>query len=137
MGDSLALTLASKKATDLHRDMRRYATTFQMTNTSTTKDAAKALRAFKKAARQSTANSLLAGRESIIPTITKSNDEDYNNQDDVNSDNNRVYQINQQLKGGVETEAAKPEELPIRVTTRSQKKKVSHIAIAFSSCVQI
>jgi hypothetical protein len=48
-----------------------------MTNTSTTKDAAKALRAFKKVARQSTANSLLAGRESIIPTIAESDDEDY------------------------------------------------------------
>ena len=50
-----------------------------MTNASTIKDAAKALRAFKKAARQLTTNSLLVGRESIIPTIAKSNDEDYNN----------------------------------------------------------
>jgi len=49
-----------------------------MTNVSTTKDAAKALRAFKKVARQLTANSLLAGRESIIPIIAKSDDEDYN-----------------------------------------------------------
>jgi hypothetical protein len=50
-----------------------------MTNVSTTKDAAKALQAFKKAARQLAANSLLVGRESIIPTITKSDNEDYNN----------------------------------------------------------
>jgi hypothetical protein len=48
-----------------------------MTNASTTKDAAKALRAFEKAARQLTANSLLVGRESIILIIAKSNDEDY------------------------------------------------------------
>jgi len=50
-----------------------------MTNASTIKDAAKALRAFKKAAWKLTANSLLAGRETIIPLITKSDDKDYNN----------------------------------------------------------
>jgi hypothetical protein len=66
-----------------------------MTNASTTKDAAKALRAFKKAARQSATNSLLAGRESIILTIAKSDDEDYDNQDNVDPDNNGVYRINQ------------------------------------------
>jgi len=49
-----------------------------MTNASTTKDAAKALRAFEKAAWKLTANTLLVGRETIIPLITKSNDEDYN-----------------------------------------------------------
>ena len=48
-----------------------------MTNIPTTKDAAKALRAFKKAARQSTANSLLVGRKSIIPTTAKTDNEDY------------------------------------------------------------
>ena len=88
-----------------------------MTNASTIKDAAKALRAFEKAARKLTANSLLAGRETIILSITESDDEDYNDQDDVNLDNNGVYRIDQQLKGGVEIEAAKPEELPVGVTT--------------------
>jgi len=58
------------------------------------KDAVKALRAFKKAAWQLTANSLLAGRESIILLIAKSNDKDYNDQDNINLDNNRVYRIN-------------------------------------------
>jgi hypothetical protein len=48
-----------------------------MTNISTIKDVAKALRAFKKVARQLTTNSLLVGRESIILTIAKSDDEDY------------------------------------------------------------
>ena len=43
LGDSLALALASKKATNLYRDMQRYATTFQMTNASTIKDVEKAL----------------------------------------------------------------------------------------------
>ena len=65
-----------------------------MTNISTTKDAAKALQAFKKAARQSTTNSLLVGRESIIPTIAKSNNEEYDDQDNVDSNNTRVYQVN-------------------------------------------
>jgi len=49
-----------------------------MTNISTTKDAAKALRAFKKVAWQLTANSLLVGRESIIPITAESDDEEYN-----------------------------------------------------------
>ena len=48
-----------------------------MTNVTTTKDAAKALRAFKKAARQLTTNSLLVGRESIILIIAKSDNKDY------------------------------------------------------------
>jgi len=50
-----------------------------MTNASTTKDAAKALRAFKKVARKLTTNSLLAGRETMILLIAKSNNEDYDN----------------------------------------------------------
>jgi len=37
----------------------------------------------------------------------------------------------------METEAAKVEELPIRVNTRGRKKKVSYMAIAFSSYIQI
>ena len=41
------------------------------------KDVAKALRAFKKAVRQLTANSLLAGRESIILIIAKSDNKEY------------------------------------------------------------
>ena len=57
--------------------MRRYATTFQMTNAPPTKEAARALRAFEKAARQSTANSLLAGRKSMIPLTAETDDEDY------------------------------------------------------------
>jgi hypothetical protein len=48
-----------------------------MTNIPTTKDAAKALRAFKKVARQLTANLLLVGRESIIPLIAESDNKDY------------------------------------------------------------
>ena len=70
-------------------------------------------------ARQLTANSLLAGRESIIPTIAKGDD-----QDNIDSNNRGVYRINQQLKGGVETEAAEP-------------KKVSYTAVACSSYAHI
>ena len=44
------IVMASKKAIDLHRDMRRYATTFQMTNASTAEEADRALRAFEKTA---------------------------------------------------------------------------------------
>jgi hypothetical protein len=72
----------------------------------------------KEAARQSTANSLLAGRGSMIPTIAKGD------QDDVNSDDRGVYRIDQQLEGGVETEAADP-------------KKVSYTAVALSSYAHI
>ena len=57
------------------------------------------------------------GRESIIPLIAKSDNKDYNNQDNIDLDDNGVYQINQQLKGGVETEAFKLEEFPVRVNT--------------------
>ena len=64
------------------------------------------------------ANSLLIGRESIIPIIIKGN-KDYNDQEDINTNNNRVHQIKQQLEGGVETEAARP--------------KVSYMAVACSS----
>jgi len=73
----------------------------------------------KETARQLTANSLLAGRENIIPTIVKG-DKGYNDQDDANSDDSGVYQIDQQLEGGVETKAARP-------------KKVSYTAVACSS----
>jgi hypothetical protein len=68
----------------------------------------------KEAARQSIANSLLADRGSTIPTIAKGD------QDDVNSDDRRVYRIEQQLEGGVETKAAGP-------------KKVSYTAVTCSS----
>lgn len=91
--------------------------------TSTAKETTKALRAFEKADQQSTANSLLAGRENMIPTIAKG-DEGYNHQDDVDSDDSGVYRIDQQLEGGVETEAARP-------------KKVSYTAVAFSSYAHI
>ena len=67
--------MASKKAIDLYKDMQQYATTFQITNISTVEEADRALKAFKKAAWQLTANSLLASRESMILTITKSNKE--------------------------------------------------------------
>jgi hypothetical protein len=90
--------------------------------TSTAKETTKALRAFEKADQQLTANSLLAGRESIIPTIAKG-DEGHNDQDDVDSDDRGVYRIDQQLEGGVETEAARP--------------KVSYTAVAFSSYAHI
>jgi hypothetical protein len=76
----------------------------------------------KETARQSTANSLLAGRESIIPTIAKG-DEGHNDQDDVDSDDRGVYQIDQQFEGGVETEAVGP--------------KVSYTAVACSSYAHI
>ena len=69
----------------------------------------------KEAARQSTASSLLAGKGSMIPTIAKGD------QDDVDSG---VYRIDQQLEGGVETEAAEP-------------KKVSYTAVACSSYAHI
>ena len=55
----------------------------------------------------------------MIPTIAKGD-----NQDNVDSDNSGVYQINQQLKGGVETETAKP-------------KKVSYTAVTFLSYAHI
>jgi hypothetical protein len=77
----------------------------------------------KETTRQSTANSLLAGRGSIIPTIAKG-DEGHNDQDDVDSDDRGVYRIDQQLEGGVETEAAEP-------------KKVSYTAVACSSYAYI
>ena len=54
----------------------------------------------------------------MIPTIAKGN-KDYNNQEDVNTNDNRVHQIEQQLKGGIETEAARP--------------KVSYTAVTCSS----
>jgi hypothetical protein len=76
----------------------------------------------KERARQSTANPLLAGRESMIPTIAKSDEED-DDQEDVDPDNG-VYRIDQQLEGGVETEAAEP-------------KKVSYTAVACSSYAHI
>ena len=50
-----------------------------MTNIPTTKDTAKALQAFKKAAQKSTTNSLFTGRETIIPIFAKSDDKNYNN----------------------------------------------------------
>jgi hypothetical protein len=59
----------------------------------------------------------------MIPTIAKG-DEGYNDQEDVNSDDSGVYQIDQQLEGGVETEAAEP-------------KKVSYAAVACSSYTHI
>jgi hypothetical protein len=59
----------------------------------------------------------------MIPIITKGN-KNYNNQDDINSDNSGVYHINQ-LKGGMETEAAKP------------KEKVSYTAVTCSSYAYI
>jgi len=77
----------------------------------------------KETARQTTANSLLAGRESMIPTIAKG-DGGHNDQDDVDSDDSGVYRIDQQLEGGVETEAAQP-------------KKVSYMAVACSSYAHI
>ena len=77
----------------------------------------------KEVVQQLTANSLLTGRESIILTIAKG-DKSHNNQDNVNSDDSSVYQINQQLKGGVETEAAK-------------LKKVSYTAVTCSSYAYI
>ena len=86
--------LASKKAINLYRDIQQYITIFQITNISTTEEVDRALRVFKKAAQQLTANSLFIGRESITPTIAKSN-KDYNNQEDINFDNIRVYQVNQ------------------------------------------
>jgi len=62
-------------------------------------------------------------RESMIPTIAKG-DEGYDDQDDVDSDDSGVYRIDQQLEGGVETEAAQP-------------KKVSYTAVACSSYAHI
>ena len=59
----------------------------------------------------------------MIPTIAKG-DEGHKDQDDVDSNNRRVYRIDQQLEGGVETEAADP-------------KKVSYTAVAFSSYAHI
>ena len=53
----------------------------------------------------------------MIPTIAKGDQ-------DVDSDNRGVYQIDQRLEGGVETETADP-------------KKVSYTAVAFSSYVYI
>ena len=67
----------------------------------------------------------------MTPTIAKS-DEEYDDQEDINSDDNGVYQINQQLEGGMETEAPNPEELYAGVNTCG-RKKVSHMAIAFLS----
>jgi hypothetical protein len=67
--------------------------------------------------RQSTANSLLASRGSIIPTIAKGDQ-------DVDSNDRGVYRIDQQLEGGVKTETADP-------------KKVSYTAVAFSSYAYI
>ena len=52
-----------------------------------------------------------------MPIIADSKDKDCDNQDNVNSNDNKVYQTNQQFKGGVETEPAEPEELPVRVNT--------------------
>ena len=37
----------------------------------------------------------------------------------------------------METEAPKPKELPVRVNTHGQKKKISYMAIAFLSIVQM
>ena len=54
----------------------------------------------------------------MIPTIAKGN-KGHNNQNDVDSNDRRVYRIDQQLEGGVETEAARP--------------KVSYTAVACSS----
>ena len=71
----------------------------------------------KEAARQSTASSLLVDKGSMIPTIAKGGQ-------DVDSDDRGVYQIDQRLEGGVETEAA-------------DLKKVSYTAVAFSSYVYI
>jgi len=76
-----------------------------------------------KETRQLTANSLLVGRESMIPTIAKG-DDGHNDQDGVDSDDSGVYWIEQQLKGGVETEAA-------------ELKKVSYTAVACSSYAHI
>lgn len=90
--------------------------------TSTAKETTKALRAFEKADQQLTANSLLAGRESMIPTIAEGDEED-DDQEDVDPDNNGVYRIDQQLEGGVETEATEP--------------KVSYTAVACSSYAHI
>ena len=53
----------------------------------------------------------------MIPTIAKGD------QDDVDSNDRGVYRIDQQLKGGIETETADP--------------KVSYTAVAFSSYVHI
>ncbi|OCK89803.1 uncharacterized protein K441DRAFT_667157, partial [Cenococcum geophilum 1.58] len=61
--------------------------------------------------------------ESIIPTIAKG-DEGHNDQDDVDPDDRGVYRIDQQLKGGVETEAAQP-------------KKIFYTAVACSSYAYI
>ena len=60
--------------------------------TPTAKETAEALRTFEKAAQQLTANSLLAGRESMILMIAEG-DKDYNNQEDVDPDDNGVYRI--------------------------------------------
>ena len=68
-------------------------------------------------------------------TITKSNKE-YDNQEDINSNNNKVYQINQQLKGGMGIKTLNPKELYAKVNTHSQKK-VSYMAITFSSYIYI
>ena len=53
-----------------------------MTNAPPTEEVVRALRAFKKAARQLTTNSLLVGRESIIPTTARSNEDDDEDYDD-------------------------------------------------------
>ena len=59
----------------------------------------------------------------MIPTIAKG-DEGHKDQDDVDSDDRGVYQIDQKLEGGVEIETADP-------------KKVSYTAVAFSSYAHI
>jgi hypothetical protein len=65
-----------------------------------------------------------ADRESMIPTIAKG-DEGYNDQNDVDSDDSGIHQIDQQVEGGVETEAAEP------------KEKISYTAVACSSYAHI